>query len=387
MRTANYWTAAILLKDAQRCRFTNIHCYGRANTISTGAGIKFTGNCTDQVLKGCNFYWWAYAVLSDDEGDTTEGIQLADCHLVANDYCVYVDAGAGGNPFIAITNSHLSGISGNIYADNFNQMVLLGNNFIVRPEKVSGTFIHLELKNMVANNIIGNSFLKADDAVTSIVADFDAITYTSFTGNVAQNNLDKGLVLAADCSDLVIEANNMRACDVPYELESGFSHDDNRIFGDYAGCTLGLSLNLVDQTLTNATPTDISWASNIPVVTTIPTALRNAMFDSVGAPTDIVIPAGVSVVRPKAQLVFEAGGAGYVTTRFLKNGVPFGGYGRSHLNLTTEIAAIEPVLYIESTPTEVAVGDVITLEVTQSTGGDFDLQGSADTWLVLEIIR
>lgn len=127
---------------------------------------------------------------------------------------------------------------------------------------------------------------------------------------------------------------------------------------------MAVQVTKTSQTISDSTPTEVSWATQV--------------FDIGGAwssGTDIVIPAswvpsGSTAIacRVIARGKFAANATGARTVAALLNGVEFGSKtGRA------ESAGVTDTELIEIAPT-CEVGDIITVEVEQTSGGNLSLQ-------------
>lgn len=132
------------------------------------------------------------------------------------------------------------------------------------------------------------------------------------------------------------------------------------------------------QTLAQTCATGV--ASTITLNTT-PT--KNDMGATVSA-SGITIPAGVNRVRVTANVGWTANGTGYREAKVLKNAAGAPGLPQDN---RTPTAATFTLHNLTGADIDVVAGDVVSLQVTQTSGGNLDTIGASNaSWLCVEAI-
>ena len=126
------------------------------------------------------------------------------------------------------------------------------------------------------------------------------------------------------------------------------------------------------QTISDNTPTDISWDNEI--------YDHGGWFDA-GSPDDFTIPGGVSLARASAQILWAISGTGNRTLFIRKNNADFKGNGFVTMSAPTASGASH---FVETTILEVTSGDTLQVRVTQDSGDSLDVQASNSTWFNIE---
>ena len=139
-------------------------------------------------------------------------------------------------------------------------------------------------------------------------------------------------------------------------------------------------------------------AYNVAPVSIPNSAQTIAQFDSESYDTDTIhstttdntkltVPAGVSVARVSAQVVFYDNNVGARRATFLKNGgEAFAGNSYSYLPAVT--GGFTTTVRLNSAMLSVSPGDYFELRLYQSSGGALNIEtSSALTWFAMEIIK
>ncbi len=135
------------------------------------------------------------------------------------------------------------------------------------------------------------------------------------------------------------------------------------------------------QAITTATETAVTW--------------ETATYDtdsiwSAGSPTRLTVPAGVTKVRLKTNVQWDANATGYRYVTFKKNGADFAGRGGS---LVDDLAANFYWQNIGTAVVEVTAGDYFDVRVQHNKGSNLNLLPIAAStwgellWFSLEIVE
>ena len=186
---------------------------------------------------------------------------------------------------------------------------------------------------------------------------------------------------------------------------------DNTVNGaDLIDNTVGLGKIEASGTKDNTTflRGDGKWSTVVTgrgalVYNTAPVSIPNsaqtlAQFDSESYDTDTIhstttdntklaVPAGVSVVRVSAQVVFYGNNVGARRATFLKNGAEAFA-GNSYLYIPAAASGFTTIMHLDSAMLSVSPGDYFELRLYQSSGGALSIEtSSALTWFAMEIIK
>lgn len=142
----------------------------------------------------------------------------------------------------------------------------------------------------------------------------------------------------------------------------------------WRGCRVNLTAT---QSIANAAFATVSWQAE---------DVDTDSIWSIGSPTRLTVPTGVTKVRLTTSLNFDYSTTGNRAVSLRKNGTTVnGGFGAqapapsSTLNFTAVNAA--------SSVLSVTAGDYFELRVAQTSGGALNLLNDARTWFEMEILE
>ncbi len=113
-------------------------------------------------------------------------------------------------------------------------------------------------------------------------------------------------------------------------------------------------------------------------------------FHDTSTNTDrLTVPAGVSVVRVSARVIFASNATGYRKVNITKN-LALDFSGQSEVSLPA-VSGATTVLQFISPPIDVSAGDYFKLQAYQNSGGALNVEGSANnalrSWFCIEVIN
>jgi hypothetical protein len=123
------------------------------------------------------------------------------------------------------------------------------------------------------------------------------------------------------------------------------------------------------ETIPNSVPTDISWDATVYDV---------GGWWSGANPTRLTVPAGVSRVIVSCNIQWATNNVGGRLVIHKKNGGTFPGQGASRL-VPTENADAN----VHSAVVDVVAGDFFEVRVTQTSGGNLDLNDAPSNWFAI----
>ena len=135
----------------------------------------------------------------------------------------------------------------------------------------------------------------------------------------------------------------------------------------------------VDFTISNDTLTTLSWDTE---------SYDTDGFHSAGAPTQFVVPTGVTMVRLLGSTLWDTNATGYRKQVFQKNGADVRGQAmQSHRQHTG--GTINTAYQLSSAPIQVSAGDTLTLAAYQNSGANRTISADSgfSTWFAIMVME